>query len=200
MILYKKYGVSFDQLKSKVIFNVSNSLLTLLILLDLSIGFVTNWTFTFWFVFFFVVVFCSVHLYTLKKAHALIIESLEDYLYIVYSKYFSVLVARIKNEDVTLELFETSAGSYGRPLYLYIGSRSNRSLEIELPNDQKSIAHVLTKIYEVNKIEIQPRELNFINQYKNQVAVNKSTKGKVYNFLIAAFFIILIIVIIYHFR
>jgi hypothetical protein len=135
MILYKKYGVSFDQLKSRVIFNVSNSLLTLLILLDLIIGFVTNWTFTFWFVFFFVVVFCSVHLYTLKKAHALIIESLEDYLYIVYSKYFSVLVARIKNEDVTLELFESGAGSYGRPLYLYIGSRSNRSLEIELPND-----------------------------------------------------------------
>jgi hypothetical protein len=99
MILYKKYGVSFDQLKSRVIFNVSNSLLTLLILLDLIIGFVTNWTFTFWFVFFFVVVICSVHLYTLKKAHALIIESLEDYLYIVYSKYFSVLVARIKNEE-----------------------------------------------------------------------------------------------------
>jgi hypothetical protein len=127
MILYKKYGVSFDQLKSRVIFNVSNSLLTLLILLDLIIGFVTNWTFTFWLVFFFVVVFCSVHLYTLKKAHALIIESLEDYLYIVYSKYFSVLMARIKNEDVTLELFESSVGSYGRSLYLYIGSRSNRS-------------------------------------------------------------------------
>jgi lipoprotein signal peptidase len=73
-------------------------------------------------------------------------------------------------------------------------------LEIELPNDQKSIAHVLTKIYEDNKIEIQPRELNFINQYKNQVAWNKSTKGKVYNFLIAAFFIILIILIFYYFR
>jgi hypothetical protein len=198
MILYKKSGRSLDQLKSNAILNVSNVLLALLILIDLIIGVVGNWSFIFWFVLFFVVFFGGFHLYSLQKAKALLIESLEDHLYVIYRKYFSVKEERIKNQDVKIELFERTAGSYGRPVFLYISGRLNRKLEIELPKDRTSIMQVLAIISNENKIYLSPKELIFLETYQKELAWNRSTKGQISNFLIAAFFIILIILVFYY--
>jgi hypothetical protein len=198
MILYKKSDRSLDQLKSNAVLDVSDFLVAALVMVDLIIGFVGNWTFAFWFVLFFVVIFCSIHLYSLQKAKALFIESLEDHLYVIYRKYFSVKEERIKNEDVKIELFERTAGSYGRPLFLYISSRLNRNLEIELPKDTRSIMQVLNIISNENKIYLSPKELKFLDKHQKQLAWNKSTKGKISNSLIAAFFVILIILVFYY--
>jgi hypothetical protein len=151
-------------------------LLAVFILVDLIIGVAGNWSFTFWFVLFLVGIFGSIHLYSLQKAKALLLESQEDHLYVIYRKYFSKRGAK-KNEDVKVELFESTAGSYGRPFYLYIGSRLNRTLEIELPKDHKAIMHVLTLANE-NKIHLFPKEVQFIEKHQSQLAWNQSAQGK----------------------